>query len=192
MQANERCEDWVVVDDPDGEWRDGSLVKLQGARVLFARGIVLLPVDTNLLRQSGVGGYAKRAFGSGVPLDFAQPRLSCPISVFATPLHRSLRWAIQLVAGKEIEGRIERGEPFTGSISLSGDSSQRGSHHAGVRQTNPILQAADLGAPKDGGWVVTGFADVSLAAEGVHGFAIYGNMPGVRVAWVAASLVDAS
>jgi hypothetical protein len=46
-----------------------------------------------------------------------------------------------------------------------------------------------LGKPDtDGGWTVYGRANLYTPGEGYFGLALYGFAPGMRVAWLAASL----
>jgi hypothetical protein len=190
MRADDRWQDYVVVDDPRGEWRDGSLVKRSTAAVLASRGLALLPLTPGLL-HAGCGGYVKRAWGSGVPLDFGTPRLTCPISIFGTALARHLRWAMRLVAGAEVLERIRLGQPFEGTVHVSADTSQRGCLVAGVRQVEPPMNARALGpADEEGGWTLEGAAECALADAGVYGLGVFGAMPGVRVAWLAVALCE--
>ena len=180
---------WIVVEDPKGEYWEGSLLSLPVSRQLKARGAAVLPIDPNLMKRSGVGGFMKRAWGAGYPLDYQRHAMCCPLTIYATVRHAKLHWVARLVPGDRIAKLVAEGKPFEGSLQLTADSSQMGTHHAGMQQHQPPVASRDLGKLDElGGWLVGGESVVRLAMDGHHGFGLYGSMPGVRVAWLAATI----
>jgi hypothetical protein len=181
-------EQWIVVEDPEGHYFEGSLVDAGKAQQLERRGVALLPVNPELFRQSGAGGYFKRAWGSGWPLDALHPKIHAPVVLFCDPDHVVLHWMARLTATPEF---LNAGGSWTGQLQIAVDTSQRTPFHAGLTDTGTAVSAKDLGTPdRDGGWTVRGRGTISCRTEGHHGFALYGYAPGLRVLWVAVSVTQ--
>lgn len=182
----------VVVWDPKGEFWEGSLVEERVARVLQERGVAMLPVVPELLRRAGVGGFHKRAWGSGWPLDFMAPRLVCPLTMFLSTALRTLHWVARLVPDDAHRQPASEGKTFTqGSVRLVGDSGQDHARMTTIANTTPAVDGAKLGKlDAEGGWTVGGDAEVNPSSDGFYGFGLYGTMPGVRVVWAAVSLTE--
>lgn len=175
---------YIVVDDPRGEWNEGSLVEESRARVLTSEGVALLPVDSQLFRYSGVGGYARRAWGSGISLSNQHPRLLVPMTLFVDQTVRNLNWLVRLIPDAEMPG-IRR---FNGILRLMQDSSQAHSAVGGLGAATQSFDLSEIGAPDaQGGWTLRGTYDLAPHAAGHMGIALYGTAPGLRVVWSAIS-----
>jgi hypothetical protein len=183
----------VVVWDPEGDHWEGSVVDGANAPVLRARGAALLPCDPDLFRRSGVGGYMRRGWGAGWPLDHSPARLICPLTLWLTPVYRVLHWCARLLPDpRRIAEAQEKGLPdLMGFVRLAADSTQGQAHQAAVGAVAQPVDGARLGrADKRGGWIVGGETRISPASDGHFGFALYGTMPGARIAWAALSVVE--
>lgn len=177
----------IVVWDPTGDYWEGALVAPQRAEVIRSQGGCVLPAAPELFRLSGVGGFTKRSWGSGWPLNFLHPQLACPLTVLLTEGYRGVHWAIRLVD----DGSREPGQ-IQGTLRLSSDTSQSYALKASLTPIGSPILGANLGKPDEyGGWTLTGRATVHPPQMGHHGFALYGTMPGCRVAWAALSVVAA-
>jgi hypothetical protein len=173
----------IVVHDPSGEFWDGGVVDAQRAEILGQRGGVVLPCDPVLFRKSGVGGFMKRAWGAGWPLEAAASESFCPITLWAEVTHRRVHWAARLIPSPG---------PTTGFLRLIGLPSHASGWSAPVQaEGGGLVSANTLGDPdEDGGWTVGGRGVVQLRGPGFYDFALYGMMPGVRCVWLAASLAQ--
>lgn len=174
----------LVVWDPKGDYWEGSLVDESTERALAAHGAVTLPVDSALFGQSGVGGYARRSWGAGWPLDTRVPQAACPLTLFIPMDHRVLHWRARLV----LDARHPTG-PLEGICSFMPAASRAGTARAGYSPDRSPYSARELGFGDDPqrGWTVSGKGTVGVAMDGYYEFAFYGSMPGVSVAWLAAS-----
>jgi|SRR6266850_2779448 len=190
---------WIVVDDPRGEWDEGSVVGAERSLQLRARGACLLPFDPDLARRCGVGGYMRRGWGAGYPVDSPHPRMHCPLSVYATPNHAGLHWAARLVGSPEVMERVAQlaarkdAMPDTGvvgQLKIAADPSQGLANIVAVEHTQGAVAMKTLGTPDErGGWTIGGVAEARIPTEAVYGFALYGWAPGLRVAWAAVTIV---
>lgn len=179
----------VVAWDPSGEYWEGSLVAAGAEGAMRLRGAVLLPVDPELFRMSGIGGYFRRSWGAGWPLDHLAPRSCCPATLFVPALHRTLHWRLRLVPDAAWAVAASKGERFTqGQLTVAADVSRAGGHRAGVTPSRSPYQADELGKTDGhGGWTVEGHAILHPPADSYYEFSVYGTMPGVRAAWFAVS-----
>lgn len=181
----------VIAWDPEGEYWDGALVDSALAHRLSsaARGVVTLPCLPEMFRHSGVGGYAKRSWGAGIPLDSMAPTLTAPITLFCQPDVRGMTWAARLVPDVRSDGRAVQGRR-EGMVRFSADSGQRTpSKAAYVEIDDKPIFLRDFGEVDAwGGWSIGGRGHVSISGEGHYGFALYATAPGYRVVWVAAAL----
>ena len=96
---------FIVVDDPTREFWSGSLVDSNRNRMLEARGVVTLPILPQLAKLSGVGGYAKREWGAGFPLDFLIPKMCCPLTMFCTRDYHHITWVARLLLEPPTAGK---------------------------------------------------------------------------------------
>lgn len=190
----------VVVWDPEGSYWEGAVVDGDKAGRLGQRGVVTLPCLPQLFEQSGVGGFSKRAWGAGLPLDSLAPRLVAPLAMFmpdtgqAVHPTRGLHWRARLVLDVREGVRPPTRPLFDGVIRFTSDSSQRSNTKCTYQELSQrAFTARDLG-PADAheGWTVGGEGIVSAPGEGHYGFALWAGAPGLRVVWVAATLVTAS
>lgn len=184
--------DKIVVWDPKGDYWEGSLVDAQTASILESRGAAILPVSTQLFKRSGCGGFFKRAWGAGWPLDYSAPKLVCPLSLFVTQDLRKLHWAIRLVPDPGNLAAAREGKNFTeGRFHVVGDSNQVHTHLTSVTPAGKAHDARDLGkCDENDGWTLIGSGTIHPPYDGHYGFGIYGTMPGARVAWAALSLTS--
>jgi hypothetical protein len=175
----------VVVYDPKNEFWEGGVVTSIRAAQLRERGVVTLPVIPDLFRASGVGGYAKRSWGGGLPLDARVPTMVAPLTLYCTPEFRGLTWRARLVP--------EHDGPYDGMVRFASDSGQRsplrGSYSALDDRFTTLRDLPQADA--EGGWVVGGEGVVGVGSEGHYGYSLYACAPGLRVVWVAASLAPA-
>jgi hypothetical protein len=175
----------IVVEDPEGQYFEGSLVDRQKAAQLEARGVALMPVDPRLFQNSAVGGYFKRAWGSGLPLDSLFPRVQAPMILYCDPQYPVLHWRTRVVASEEFL-ELDR-ECRTGGLHIATDTSQRTPFSATVGGVTSTL-VRELGAPDhDHGWVIGGTAVLTCGHAGHVGLCLYGHAPGLRVLWAAVS-----
>ena len=175
---------YIVIDDPELQYYDGALVERARAEQLRTRGCSVLPVDPDLFRQSGVGGYFRRAWGSGWPLDGTHPTMHAPMTLFCAERHVLLHWCARLVR--------DTVDLTTGQLRIAGDPSQHmAGRLAGITPVDKPIDIKLLGDAKRGGWVVGGTAKLTVGAEGHYGVALYGYAPGLAVLWAACTATAA-
>ena len=187
---------YVIVEDPKGEYWEGSLVDPVTAHRLGQRNVILLPVVPDLFRLSGVGGFSKRAWGAGWSLDTPAPKHVTPLTMFCANVQDSgrqvcnvIRWVARLQHDDTAIQALKDGQKLQGSVRLVPDGNQRCMHRLGMSQKESPVDFSQYNAVDDrGGWTVGGMATASIPADDHYGFALYGRAPGVRVLWVAASL----
>lgn len=179
----------IVVDDPTREYLPGSLVLEARAMQMTPRGVTLLPVAPELFKLSGVGGYMKREWGAGFPLDFAVPRMSCPLMMLIPQDGKVLHWAVRLTPDDSTKERILKGDTFQGSLRLAADSGQANPNRAAIKALSSPINFQELGMPDaDGGWTRISKYEVEVPNTNHYSFAIYGAAPGLRVSWAAISV----
>jgi hypothetical protein len=182
----------IVVYDPKNEYWEGGLVTQEQATQLGARGVITMPIAMELMKRSGVGGFHKRAWGSGVPIDVNVPAVHCPLTLFCAPEYNVLRLVARLQCNPAFVGKLREGEKLIGQIRLSQDTGQSTPFTAGLSGNTHPIAAGDLGAPDaQDGWFVRAQAHLAVPMEGHYGFGLYGAIAGVRVAWAAVSLASA-
>lgn len=194
-----RIEKWIVVEDMTGEFWEGSLVDENLKRKLTGRRMAMLPVMPSLFTASGVGGFHKRSWGSGWPLDAASPKFFSPLTIFCTRDLNSMHWAAKLVLSPAGRARLEANADtaLIGSLQLAPDSGQHNANRIGLAPKGDgsasfiaarSLKLADMN-DDDSSFYVGGEMVVSVPTNGHYGVALYGHMPDVRVAWAAVSQV---
>lgn len=179
----------IVVWDPEGEFWEGALVDEARARQLEGRGTVMLPFVSRMFSMGGVGGFHKRAWGSGWALPTGIPALFCPLTLRGAKELRALHWAARLVPATPAGPHA-----YDGHLRLAADGTQPGVAHAGyVPDAEAVtVDFRQLGAPDaHGGWVVRGRGLVSPSGDGYYGFGFYGSGAGLKVAWAAISQAEA-
>lgn len=178
----------VVVDDPMGEYWEGSLIEEKRAEMLKARGLIALPVDPELIRISGVGGFYKRSYGSGWPLSNAAPTGNCPVTLYTTRNHHRLGWAARLVLDPSAPQKNH-----VGLLRLTSDTAQATAMQGGFVGNDPrdknLIDVSKLGsADAEGGWTVTGTGTIRSTGEGYLALTLYGTAPGLAVEWLAVAV----
>lgn len=188
----------VVVHDPSGKYWDGSLVLAASIPMLKAGGGISLPVDAKQVTQGGAAGWYKRAWGAGWPMDYPTSQLACRM-LLAVPQGESVvNWAAMLVAGPPVQEMLQEPNKLSlmgnGQVSLASDQQQSLQTATYTPMTQPVgLKGLEkeLRAGK-GTCIVQGRGAVRTERAGVHGFALYGSMPGMRVAWAALAVMERS
>jgi hypothetical protein len=175
----------VVVDDPIHDYWDGAVISSAEAVAINARGGCTLPLLAEQLQVSGAGGYVKRSWGGGLPLDMRAPAIVAPLALHCEPRIRGLVWRARLV-----RDTIHPVAQPDGRVRFTGDTGRRGTHGAIYQELEKSSGLVREFPRPDaqGGWTIGGAGSVSAAIEGMCGFALYACAPGLRVLWVAASL----
>jgi len=184
----------IVVFDPKGDYWEGALVDEHTAMVLNARGAVVLPTSPELFRISGIGGFMKRSWGSGIVFDYPTPRVIAPLSIYVTPELRTLTWAARLIREPGSEDRN-----VIGQLRLVSDSAQPSSTQGGVgahelssrdgRFAN-VINIQEIQPDEAGNLIARGVSRVVASAPGISGVGLYGTGQGVRLLWAAVSLSE--
>ena len=183
----------VVIYDPRDEYWEGALIDAEVAQVLRARKAVTLPIEPQHLHRSAVGGYYRRAWGSGWQLASSIPRMHCPIILFAQPSSvpgsGRLNVAMRLVPDPELLVRLREGARLSGAIQVAAESGQPGAHSGGFAPApDTRVDVAQLGPiDEEDGWTVYAGGSLNVPVEGFFSCALYGAAAGLRVAWVAVS-----
>jgi hypothetical protein len=184
----------IVVDDPSANFWEGAIVEASRAHELRARRVVTLPIEPGLMSRSAVGGYFRRSWGSGWPISGPVPKMVCPLILYVRREEESFRrihWVARLVTEtRDALEHVRSGNTVLGQLRLASDSGQFGSMTVGLgapEQWKPI-QGSDLGRPdSENGWTVYGDAIITAPTDGMAGFALYGSLQGLAVAWAAIS-----
>lgn len=182
----------IVVWDPEAAYWEGSLVGDSVVTSIRGRGGVALPVDPELFKVSGVGGYFRRGWGAGWPCDHGTPKMFCPMSIYTTPEHRLLHWAARLVPDERHEANLRNGIQGPSTITIMSYPARANTYAAPVTPQQGLKPLRELG-PMDarGGWNLVGHVYANPSVEGNHAFALYGAANGLRVAWTALTIVKA-
>jgi hypothetical protein len=181
---------WIVVEDLEKRYLEGEVVDETKARQAESWGAVLLPVDPDTVRRSGVGGYYRRAWGKGLTLSNPTPRMVAPLMLFMSKANSRLIWRARLVPDDAVVGRWLEGATFEGFLRIVPDSSQESPHRFGATEQKG-LEMRELPAARRlaGGVVVGGEVAVFVPQDGHYGAALHGVIGGFRVQWLAASQV---
>lgn len=178
---------YIVVEDPDGEYWEGAVIPAGKAKMLEARGVIALPYEPSLA-HIGNGGFMKRSFGGGFPLESRTPRMNAPLTLWLNKSFPWLTWCARLMPDDSIIERVRAGEKLEGILRFSADSQMPTAHVATLSSKQHPLTIKQLGALDDlDGWIIGGSAKVNLSQENHYGFGLYGMAPGVRVIWLAAA-----
>lgn len=185
----------VVIWDPNGEYWEGGLVESSISDALRSRGVATLPTEAGLVSRSAIGGWAKRAWGSGYPISTSTPRMACPVILHVAKVDqtggvsfRRLSAVARLVPDTvEDAAHVRDGGKLSGHLRLAGDTSQVGTYAAGLFEPR-VIDARELG-PLDvnGGWTVYSESGINVGVDGYVAVGLYGAIPGARVAWAAVS-----
>ena len=183
---------FIVVEDPKGTFYEGSIVDSRRAAQLEAQGVTLLPVMPEMFELSGVGGYFRRSWGAGFPLDTPHPVMAAPMMLYCDPEHPGLHWRARIEPSEARALVMASGDGLyngQGGLRIAADSGQRTPHSSRLMPVGPNVDVTKLGKPDArGGWTVGGRATIQCASAGHYGFALYGNALGLRVLWAAMSV----
>lgn len=183
----------IVIDDPEGEYWEGAVVDRARAGMLRGRGVIMLPYEPRLAKMSAVGGYFRRGWGAGIPLDQG-PKFHSPMILLVLQALPRVHWCARLIPDprekmfprehvKETMGRSDS------KLRLGLDSSQGYSNSGGGVSPIGVMvaQIKDLPVEPDaqGGWTVYGECRLSVPRDGFAEFALYGVAPGFAVSWSA-------
>lgn len=185
----------VVIWDPKDDFWEGALVDAMRVNELRGRGVQTLPCVPELFRIAGVGGFMKRAWGAGWPLESAVPQNVCPLTLHTLgDPYRVLHWTARLMPSAQALANVSAGKaPAQGIMRITADAG-RGTGHRGVVADDPVnggnaVDFSKLGKPDEcGGWTVYGRAHLFASGEGYVGLSLYGFGPGMRIAWAAATV----
>ena len=174
----------VVVYDPSGVEPDGEILTGNAIGVARARGVVLLPVELDVLRRGGVSGWSKRSYGRGWRYDAVAASRGCPLVLHMTAGYPVVTWVARL------EATDPEGAPTNtaGSLRIAPDTAQVGASAAGLAPEASPIQIPSLGPPDAaGGWTIGGRSLASVSSDLMLGLQLYGQIGGARVLWFAAS-----
>lgn len=172
---------WMVVHDPIGKHPIGTVLAVEHMRATaeFARGVVALPIDRDMLGSPNpVVGYFRRDWGFGVPFNAPGTSRGCPMLLMALPSRYFLHWAARIVP-------VERSTPVGGQIRLVASTALQLGIGGGISHDD-LPKLNELGPPDDqGGWVIRGRNRISIGQEGFIAFDLYGPVQNARVLWSA-------
>lgn len=178
----------VVVWDPENEYWGGAVVPATMVGELRKRGVCTLPCEPELFHQAGFAGFAKREWGAGWPFPTDVPGFFSPfLMYYPGEPYRKLHWAARIVGEKAAKGasiplRIAAGDTRGNVIRPVLND---------VQGRKSFAEIGSLGEPDSfGGWTVGGEAMMSLHGAAVVSLGLYGCGRGMRVAWVAATLIS--
>jgi hypothetical protein len=170
----------VVIHDSKRELFEGEILSGNAVGVAVARGVVVLPVEVDLLRRSGLSGWSKRSYGRGWKYDAIAASRGCPLVIHVAPQFPILEWRARLV--------VDGDGPPHGALRFAADTASVNASATGIMPETGAVQMADLGAPDaDGGWFIGGRGRASIPADLSLALQLYGQVGGARVSWFAVS-----
>lgn len=169
---------YVVLHDPRGKWTAGAMVDPAMMRHLQGYGVLMLPVEPDLLDANALAGLYWRQWGAGWVLPETTPGRVCPMALHMVPEAPLLHWCARL----EVDKTVTAADRAGGVLRLVGDSAQ------GFRVLTVQGPTVDFGSLDADQHVhhVAGTVRVS-PDRGLYGFALYGAARGVRVVAAAIS-----
>jgi len=189
---------FAVLHDSKGEYWEGAIVSGAVAQSIQQRGGCIIPVDPAAMARNPVGGFFKRAWGSGWEMHAAIPKMMSPMILLCHPELTITHWRARLQATNfkvgpggsfEAVGPVKGWENPKGFVRLASDSGFAQSASGGLSGDDDIVvDLAKLGEPDAaGGWFVGGSARLTIQAEGYYAFGLYAAGTGARVVWSAIS-----
>jgi hypothetical protein len=171
--------DFVVIHDPVGKLPEGKVLTGNAVAVAKSRGVVILPVEPDLIPRSAFAGWAKRCYGDGEHFAQMQSSRGCALALHAHPDFPTLHWAARIVPfAPHIEG----------SLRIASDTAQLHSLACGIAPiTSPVVLDKLGEEDAQGGWTVYGAAKATIPGDAYIAVQLYGMMTGARVAWFAIS-----
>lgn len=172
----------VIVHDPKGHEPEGEILSGNAIGVAQARGLILLPVEIDVLRRGGLSGWAKRAYGRGWSYDAIVASRGCPLVLHVSPSFPLIVWCAR------VQSTDPSGAGVSGALRLAPDTAQPGAGALGMSPETSPVQLPTLGPPdEDGGWTIGGRARASIPGDMFLALQLYGQVGGARVTWFTAS-----
>lgn len=181
----------IVVWDPSGEYLEGQVVGMELKGYVESHGGAVLPVNTDFFRLTGVAGYHRRAWGLGIPIETISQNKFCPLSLWIDARLRRYDWKAMLVPTDTamVKAALGGNVISQGSLRLIAEAGVVGELRASLHPEGPVVDGAKLGVPNsDECWLVGGGGAIDVRSDGFYGFALYGAMLGMRVAWAAVTV----
>jgi len=173
----------VVYDARKGGLLEGEILSGNAIQVAVAEGVVLLPLEIDLIRRSGISGWAKRSYGRGWRYESIAGARGCPLVLHASMKYPVIEWVARL----QMDEGVDRAN-VTGSLRFATDTSQIGAMPVGIAPETSAVQLAHLGdADEEGGWTLRGRGRMALTGDVMLALQLYGQVGGARVTWFAAS-----
>lgn len=142
----------------------------------------LIPVHSEWMSRSAVGGFFRRDWGKGWPTPWPRIGAFCPMVIWLKPGTTKIHWRLGL--------RIAARSKPEGIIRMICDTTQPGVPLS-LTKLDGVPDAVDLSAfaEQAGGltFSVGGTYLARTSQEGFYGFALYGNGQGAYVDWSAVS-----
>lgn len=171
----------VVIWDPAGEFREGSVVEGAHHDLVLARKAATLPVEPDAMTRNGCAGWVKRAWGDGVDFHRDVSRQGCPVAIHIVPRFQVLNWIACVEPTQDLEH-------VRGRLRLAADTKQVGTMSAGIGSTEKPIIFDDREPPgKHGVWLVGGRQKILAQHEGLVGLCLFGTLSCARVRWLAVS-----
>lgn len=181
----------VIIEDPTHKRFTGTVIAANQFPQAAGEGVVILPIEPELLRLGGISGYVKREYGEGFVFDGPAASRGCPLVMSVAPDLRTLHWCARLVPEvRRVQAGQEPIEPAmpSGMLRFSSDTAQTGGGMIGLFSEDGPTPLHGLGEPDAaGGWIVHGKANINVVAATVAAFMLYGMSSGVRVRYLAVS-----
>lgn len=173
----------IVIWDPSGKLPEGAFVAGERSMSLLdaTEGVVALPVDPDLIDANAVGGWFKRAWGTGWRFERMVGQRGCPMMIRVKPVEPLYLYWVARVMHDERQNVVPHG-----ILRLTADGTQ-GGISGGI--SGPGYDLQNLGKPdRWGGWTIGGRSQFSTTTEGFLGMSLYGAAQGIAVPWTAVSL----
>ena len=172
----------VVIWDPEHELLEGQIIKGTTTKLISrGPGLVMLPLEPELLHRCGCAGWVKRYFGEGVSFGVGQPRFGCSTVLYAVPGFAAIHWAARIVPVLPVK------QPTAGFLKLSGESGKPYSLSGGIVSTDNPVRLDAVEPDEQGGWTISGTAKAAVVAEGYIALGLYGMIEHGLVRWLAVS-----
>lgn len=186
-------DNWVVVET--GKRIEGEILDGIQANQAASQGDVLLPVDPQIMKRSGIAGYYRRAYGKGEPLSSASIVSKCVAQMTLwlasdTFQPTKLVWKARVFPDPVTRKMWTEGRPLEGFMRLISDNSQESAMFFG-RASEQIFELKNIArvTMPDDGIVIGGETAITIPQNGFYGVSLFGRMPGFNLRWLAASQV---
>lgn len=174
---------YVAVHDPKRNVPIGTLLEAAPAQRAEMAGVVVLPVDPDLVPQRSMhplGGFTAREWGQGGWLfDKGAGERGCPMLLHAPPDRTFLNWACGVY--------VPDGASRPDRLQLAGDPTVSASFRSqGFQVLDPGHWESAPGAT--GHWILQGRSRFAAAEVSILALCLHGVARGARVLWSAVSL----